>query len=726
MIVDRTQFLQGAGLLLVAFGLPGVSAPPSPAAQAGSSGASEANPLGPAVYPDVDSWLAVDPQGHVTIFFGKVELGTGVQTAVAQLAADELYVPFEAIHVIQGDTARTPNQGYTAGSQTLTAGAIPVRQAAAVARAQLLALGAEHLSAAPADCSTANGAVFVTSEPARRVTYGALIGGRRFDLTIPANPPLRSQTTFRVSGTSVPRIDIPAKIFGRFEYVGDVRVPHMLHGRVVYPPAPGATLASYDASGLHAIAPNIRVVRHGNFLGVVAAQEWDAIRAASALKVRWNDGPALPAMSALADVVRATPGTDRSLTDTGGTPAPSGGGVSATYSWPFQSHGSIGPSCSVADVGPHGVTVWSGTQGVYPLRDAIAQMLGRPAQTVRVIYTEAAGCYGQNGADDVAAAAVLLSRDAGAPVRVQYMRADETRWDPKGPAMVMSMHGSLAADGTVAEWDGHIWTPTHSQRPDGHAGNLLPALLAGTPPAPISYSGGDRDGKINYGIPVQHITITDQPTAVLRQSAMRGLGGTQNTFANESFMDELAHAAGADPLDFRLKHLTDPRERAVLEALRGDFTRGRGLAWVHYENTAAIVGAVADVSVDRKTGSVRVNHIWIAHDCGLVVNPNGLRNQIEGNAIQATSRAVHEAVQFQPHAVTSVDWVTYPILRFGEVPQVDIRLLDYPAQPVLGAGEATTTVIAPAIANAIFAQTGERVRSVPFTPQRVLAALSSA
>jgi CO/xanthine dehydrogenase Mo-binding subunit len=725
MIVDRTQFLQGTGLLLVAFGLPGVSAPPSPAAQAGS-GASEANPVAAPSYPEVDSWLAVDPQGHVTIFFGKVELGTGVQTAVAQLAADELYVAFDVIHVIQGDTATTPNQGYTAGSQTLTAGAIPVRQAAGVARAKLLTLGAQHLNAAPADCSTANGVVFVTSDPARRVTYGALIGGRRFDLTIPANPPMRAQTTFTVSGTPVPRVDIPAKIFGRFEYVGDVRVPHMLHGRVTYPPAPGATLAGYDLAAAHAIAPNVRVFRHGNFLGVVAAQEWDAIRAVTALKPRWNDGPALPAMSALADVVHATPGTDRSLANIGGTPAPSTGGVSATYSWPFQSHGSIGPSCSVADVRPDGVTVWSGTQGVFPLRNAIAQMLGRPAQSVRVIYTEASGCYGQNGADDVAAAAALLSREAGAPVRVQYMRVDETRCDPKGPAMVMSLHGSLAADGTVAEWDSHIYTPTHSQRPDGYAGNLLPALLAGTPHAPISYSGGDRDGNINYGIPVQHVTITDQPTAVLRQSAMRGLGGTQNTFANESFMDELAHAAGADPLEFRLKHLTNPRERAVLEALRADFTRGRGLAWVHYENTAAIVGAVADVTVNRKTGAVRVDHIWIAHDCGLVVNPNGLRNQIEGNAIQATSRAVHEAVQFTPHAITSVDWVTYPILRFAEVPQVDVRLLDYPDQPVLGAGEATTTVIAPAIANAIFAQTGARLRDVPFTPARVLAALKPA
>jgi CO/xanthine dehydrogenase Mo-binding subunit len=711
-MIDRGQFLQGASLLVVAFGVPRVAAAQSaPAA---------------AVLPQVDAWLAIDPQSQVTVFFGKVELGTGVQTAVTQLVADELYVPFNSISVVQGDTALTPNQGYTAGSHTLTYGALAVRQAAAVARAKLVELGAARLNASVLDCTTADAAVLVMSAPDRHVSYGALIGGRRFDLQVSPNPELRSQSTFAVSGTSVPRVDIPAKIFGQFTFVGDVRVPGMLHGRVIYPPAPGATLASVDESALGDIPERIRVVRRQNFLGVVAQTEWAAVRAARELKVTWSDGPPLPTAGDLYDVVQATPGGDRVLVDSGAPPGAAATVVTATYHWPYQSHGSIGPSCAVADVGATAVTIWSGTQGVYPLRDAIAQMLGRPAAGVRVTYVEGSGCYGHNGADDAAAAAALLSQEAGAPVRVQYMRVDETRWDPKGPAMVLALRGSIASDRSIATWESHVWTPSHSSRPDGKAGNLLPALLAGTPIAPVSFGGGDRDEKINYTIPAQHLVITDQPTAVLRSSALRGLGGTQNTFANESFMDELAHAAGVNPLDFRVNHLIDQRELAVLEAVRPAFTPGRGIAWVHYENDQAIVAAVADVSVDRSTGAVRVNHLWIAHDCGLIVNPDGLRNQIEGNAIQASSRALLEEVQFQPHEVTSVDWRSYPILRFGAIPQVDIELIDRPTAKVLGAGEATTCVIAPAIANAIFAQTGARLRTVPFTPARVLSALRAA
>ncbi len=426
--------------------------------------------------------------------------------------------------------------------------------------------------------------------------------------------------------------------------------------------------------------------------------------------------------------MRKTAGTDRALRADDVGPLIDGAkrGLSATYDWPFQAHGSIGPSAAVADVRAGGVTVWSGTQGVFPLRGALAQLLGVPGETVRVIYAEASGCYGHNGADDAAAAAALISQAVHAPVRVQYSRQDENGWDPKGPAMVMQVRAALDGAGTIAAWDYHVWTPTHNARPDGRAANLLPGRLAHVPPAPVSYVGGDRNAPNNYAIPKQRITITDQPSALLRQSALRGLGGTQNTFANESFVDELAHLAGADPLDFRLRHLRDARSRAVLEALRGDFRRGRGVAFVHYENTEARVAAVADCSVDRKTGVVRLNHVWVAHDCGLVVNPDGLRNQIEGNVLQAASRALKEQVTFADGRVTSVDWVSYPILTFAEVPEVTIRLLDRPNEKLVGAGEATTTVIAPALANAVFAQTGVRLRSVPFTPQAVLAALGQA
>jgi CO/xanthine dehydrogenase Mo-binding subunit len=706
----RARFLQTSGAIVVAFSLPVMHA---------------CAPTDP--YPDVDSWLAIDGNGDVTVSWGKVELGTGIDTAITQLVADELYVPFARVR-LAGVTTGNPNQGYTAGSESLSVGAVAVRQAAAVARGVLLSLAAERFGVASGDLRTGDGFVYVATESKRRIGYGDLIGGRRLNERVTANPPMRAQTSDRVSGTSVPRIDIPPKLNGTFSYVVDVTLPGMLHGRVVYPVQTGATLKSYDESSLRDIPESIRVVRKGNFLGVVATDEWHAIRAAQELRVSWSGGQTLPAMTQLADVVRSTPGTDRTVINLGDVDAALKSAtktVRAEYGWPFQSHGSIGPSCGVADVKNGGATIWSSTQGVFPLRGAIAEALELPVDAVRVIYVEGSGCYGHNGSDDAATAAALLSQSVGWPVRVQYMRADETRFDPKGPAMVNSLQGALSADGAIETWDLHIWSPTHNGRPDGRAGNTLPGMLAGAPAPPIRWIGGDLSAPNNYRIPAQRITITDQRAALLRQSALRTLGGAQNTFANESFIDELVHAAGANPIDFRLRHLDDDRAKAVLEALRGDYQKGRGVAFVHYENTQAIVAAVADVSVDRKTGTVRVNHLWIAHDCGFVVNPNGLRNQIEGNALQATSRALLEQVTFDCTHVTSVDWVTYPILRFNDVPEVTIHVIDRPDQRIAGAGEATTAVIAPAIANAIFAQTGARLRTVPFTPSALKRALTA-
>ncbi len=723
-VLDRARFLAVGGALVVAFALPGCA----PGRNAGGSGTSEANPMGAKVSPAVDAWLALGADGAVTVFFGKVELGTGVETSLAQLVADELYVPFARVRVVQADTARTQNQGYTAGSQTLTSGATPVRHAAAEARLVLLGLGARHLGVGPDRVETRDGAVAVRGEPARRVSYGALIGGRRFERTMETKPTLRAPATYEAIGKPIPRVDIPAKVSGSFAYAQNLRVPGMRHARVVLPPAPGAVLHDYDAASLAGIPEPIRIVRRGDFLAVVATKEWHAVRAAQELRVTWDGGTKLPATNAVADAVRKAGGKDRALR-ADDVDAVFGGAkrtLSATYTWPFQSHASIGPSAAVADVRADGATVWSGTQGVFPLRGALAELLGLPAERVRAIYVEASGCYGHNGADDAAAAAALVSQAVHAPVRVQYSRQDEHGWDPKGPAMVMEVRGALDDAGTIAAWDYHVWTPTHNARPDGHAANLLPGQLAHLPPAPVTYVGGDRNAPNNYAIPKQRITITDQPAAVLRQSALRGLGGTQNTFANESFVDELAHLAGADPLEFRLRHLRDERSRAVLQALRGDYERGRGVAFVHYENTEARVAAVVDCRVDHKTGVVRLDHVWIAHDCGLVVNPDGLRNQIEGNVLQAASRALKEEVTLADGRVTSIDWVGYPILTFAEVPDVTIRLLDRPNEKIVGAGEATTTVIAPAIANAIFARTGVRLRGAPFTPQAVLTALGQA
>lgn len=725
--IGRAAFLAGGGMVMVAFALP-----PAVLAQqqqaAPGSGQSEARTQGAQQYPNVDSWLAIDHTGDVTVLFGKAELGTGTQTALAQLVADDLDVALARVLVVDPDTTRTPNQGYTAGSQTLTSGALPVRQAAATARLVMLELAAAELHVPIERLRTHEGTVFVAGKPALVRSYGALIGGKTLNRAIDPRAPLADATRRRATGKPLPRIDLPAKVTGEFRYVHDVRVPGMQHGRVVLPPRAGATFQNVDESPLAVLGVPIRVVRNGNFLGVVAAKEQHAVRAAQLLGVRWSGGTALPEQDALAETVRRTKGDERIIIQTG---APSfelrsPRTLHSTYTWPFQSHGSIGPSCAVADVRPAGVTVWSATQGVYPLRGALAQLLGVSPESVRVTYVEGAGCYGHNGADDASAAAGLLSQSVGAPVRVQYSRLDETRWDPKGPAMVMELRGVLDRGFTrIVAWESTVWSPSHSGRPDGQASHLLPAMLAGTPESAnnATFVGSDRNAKTNYVLPAQRVTIYDQPTALLRQSALRGLGGTQNTFANESFVDELAHLAQANPIDFRRAHLDDERAQTVLEAVRKDYHPGRGVAFVRYENTGAYVAAVADVTVDRNSGAVRVNAVWIAHDCGLIVNPDGLRNQIEGNVVQAASRALLEEVRFGRDGVASVDWRTYPIFRFSDVPDVAITLIDRPAERILGAGEATTTVIAPAIANAIFAQTGARVRTVPFTPQRVLAAL---
>jgi nicotinate dehydrogenase subunit B len=459
--LDRAAFLKRTGLLVVGFAIP------APAFAQLTSGAvkKEATPSAAPTYPDVDQWLAIDRSGDVTVTFGKVELGTGTQTALLQLVADELYVPFERVRVVEVDTTRVPNQGYTAGSTTLSVGAVPVRQAAATARALLLELAAEKLHAAPGDLEPRNGAIVVANDPSRRATYGELIGSQTLHRKIEAHAPLRPPASYAVIGKPIPRVELPAKVTGRFPYVQNVRVPGMLHARLVLPPRVGAQLESVDEGSLRAIPGAVRVVRKGNFVAVVAQREWHAVRAARELKTSWSAGTTLPTTAQLHEAVQAIPGTPRELAnsgDVGAVLAATKDAVHARYEWPYQSHGSIGPSCAVAEVRDGEATVWSATQGVFPLRGAIAELLGLPAEKVRVVYAEGAGCYGHNGADDAAAAAALISQQIGKPVRLQYMRGDETAWDPKGPAMVHEMRGALDAHGKVVAWDARIWSPTHS------------------------------------------------------------------------------------------------------------------------------------------------------------------------------------------------------------------------------------------------------------------------
>ena len=586
----------------------------------------------------------------------------------------------------------------------------------------------------------------LANDPAARIRYGELIGARRFERTVSGLAPTRDPSTYEVVGQPVPRVDLPAKVFGEPAYLQDLRLPDMLHGRVVRPPTIGATLQDVDEASVRDMPGFVRVVRNGNFLGVVAEREEQAIRIARQLQATWQPASVLPAQESLFAFLRTLPTDDQLLVERGDTDAGlalAARTLQATYTVPYQMHGSIGPSCAVADVRPDSITVYSSTQGVYPLQGALAQLIGVAPEQVHVVYREGAGCYGHNGFDDAAADALLLSQAVGRPVRVQWMRADEHVWEPKGPPVLAEVRGGLDAQGNVVTWDYAVWTPNHSARPGSQAANLLAGQLVDPPPPPARnrYVGGDRNAPTNYTFPNNRVTIHWLQTTLLRPSALRGLGSAGNVFANESFMDELAALAGIDPVEFRLRHLDDPRARAVIEAaaeragwqprpspapadLSGS-TRGRGFAFLRYENDFAYAATVAEVAVDRATGQIRVERVTVAHDCGLIVNPDGLRNQIEGNVVQSTSRALLEQVSFDRDQVTCVDWAHYPILRFSEVPDVQVVLIDHPDQPAWGAGEVATAPTSAAIANAVFDATGARLRHVPFTPDVVQAALAA-
>ena len=728
--LSRRQLLAGSGALVVAFTLPlGVRAQTTPR---------DKLPL----YANVDAWLAIGRDGKVTVFTGKVELGTGVQTALAQIVAEELDVAMVSIVIVQGDTGRVPDQGPTVGSKTIHLGGPQLRAAAAAARATLLDLAAQRLGVPATDLVVKDGTVSVRGDEGRNVPYATLIGGKRFDKPVSGTGTPKSPDAYRIVGTSVRRTDIPGKLTGRYLFMQDLRLPGMLHGRVIRPAAPGATLGRVDESSVAGLPGLVKVVSRGNFVGVVAQREEQAIRAARELKVEWQAPPAAPAFKDVWEAIRATPTTDRVVLSVGNVDtgmASAARTLTATYRTPFQMHASIGPSCAVAEVREGSATVWSGTQGSFGLRDALAQLLGVAPESVRLVWAEASGCYGHNGADDVAGDAVLLSAAVGRPVRVQWMRHDEHGWEPKGPAMSIDVRAGLDAQGQVVAWDYAVTTPTHSTRPAGQAGNLLAGQLTGSPPR-HGFTGGDRNARHTYVFPNDRVTVRYQSKSLLRPSALRGLGAPQNTLANESFMDELAAAAGVDPIEFRRRHLKDERALAVLDAVARlsswqarssprrdaagqETVTGRGVAYAQYENENAYAAAVGEVEVNRRTGAVRVTRVWVAHDCGLIVNPDGVRNQIEGNVVQTISRALKEEVALDASGVTSLDWTAYPILTFLEAPDaIDIALIDRKDKPSVGAGEPAACPVPAMIANAIFDAVGARLRTMPFTPERVRAA----
>jgi nicotinate dehydrogenase subunit B len=690
----------------------------------------------------LDAWLRINANGTATVYSGKVELGQGATTALAQIVAEELDLPLSRVEMIPADTAMSPDEGVTSGSQTIEYGGVALRIAGANARAILIELAGQRLGVAADSLSVANGTI--SAPDGRKIGYGELAGAvdlhREVDPNVKPKPPAQH----RIVGLPVERFDIPRKVTGGVAYVQDLRLPGMLHGRIVRPPRYGSTLDSFDEAAVRAMPGVVAVVRDGSFLGVVAEREEQAINAQTALRksAKWTLGPELPDPAKIYEVLMALPSEATVISDKQ-APVPDGAKIlTATYHRPYLSHGSIGPSCAVAEFVDGKMTVWTHSQGVFPLRGNLAMGLKLPLDQVRCIHMEGSGCYGHNAADDVGFDAALLARAmAPRPVRVQWMRDDEFGWEPFGPAMTMQLKAALA-DGKVVDWNYEVWSNTHSTRPSEPGGNnLLASWYLAEPQQPAPPRGipqpagaGDRNAIPLYEFPSQRVTnhlIKDMP---IRVSALRTLGAYANVFAIESFLDELALEAGADPVAFRIAHLKDPRAIAVIEAVakkagwnpgeKGDGQRGRGIAFAKYKNLSVYVAVIAEVEVDRGTGTVRVPRAFAVADAGQIINPNGLANQIEGGVIQSTSWTLHESVKFDRDGIRSRDWLGYPILTMPEVPQVTVDLIDRPDQKSLGSGEGAQGPAAAAIANAFANATGKRMREIPFTPDRVKALLA--
>ena len=695
-------------------------------------------------------FVVVDAEG-VTAFNGHVDLGTGIATALAQVVAEELDVAVGRVRMVLGSIGVGPDQGATIASTTLQVTAVPLRAAAAQARAALLGLAAEELGVPLASLTIEDGVVGAGEN--RFASYGALLEGRQVRLELDLDASVKAPETYRVVGREVPRVDVPAKATGALVFVHDMRVPGMAHGRVVRPPHAGVDagpgvgrcLVGVDEGSVAHVPGLVGVVVVGDFVGVVAEREEHAVLAAEQLRVTWRPGPAVPDLSAPEEAIRANPRMVRVVKDTGNVDAALAGAavrMARTYVWPFQMHASIGPSCSLADWRDGGVTVWSGTQNPHHLQADLALLLDVDPARVVVHRMEAAGCYGRNCADDVGADAALLSRAVGRPVRVQLSRAQEHAWEPKGAAQVMDVDGGLDGAGNPAVYD------FATSYPSNRAPTLALILTGRVAPVPAVIEMGDRSSVPPYAIPSMRVVVNDMAPLV-RAAWLRGVSALPNSFAHESYVDELAVAAGVDPVEFRLRHLPDERGAELLRATAAQagwqartgarmrrgadgVLHGQGVAYAQYVHStfpgfgAAWSAWVAEVAVDPQSGAVTVSRVTAGQDSGLMVNPAGVRHQLHGNVIQSVSRVLKEEVRFDAAGVTSREWGAYPILTFPELPQTDALLMPRQGEPPMGAGESASVPSAAAIANAIYDATGVRFREVPFTPERIKAGLAAA
>jgi CO/xanthine dehydrogenase Mo-binding subunit len=756
---SRKTFLKGGGALVVGLSL-------------GSAGlASVADAAGPFPMVDpaqLDTWLSIDSKGMVTVRSGRVDQGQGKQTAYAQIVAEELDVRFDAVKVILGDTGVTPDQGNSTSTDGIRSGARPLRNAAAQARDALIGLAAANLGVAKASLTVSDG---VVSGGGRTVTYGELIGNRRFNITmtvtgterptdlrglnVTPTVPVKDPSAYRVVGQSIPRVDIPAKVAGSYPYTQNIVVPGMLHARMVLPPHVGAyprMVPQLLSARFRSKAPaGAQLFVRGNFVAVVADEEWNAIQAAKLVDAKWAMDEKMPNLGNYYAALRQQKNNEFTPTDTVTTrgdvdaafAAPGAKTLTARYDFPQQIHGLIGPSVAVASFNKDSgsLLIWAGSQNLVRTRADTAEMLGLSLESVRVLYTEQSSLFGRGGVDDVGPAAALLSKELGRPVRVQWMRQDEQAWGPQQPGRTHDLRGAVDGSGHIVAWQEESW----GIRARWDEGWPLPWLLLGTA-RPVDALSNAATGAPAYVVPnLRSVSHTVDP--LTRPMYMRTVGGTQTRFIHESFVDELAAAASEDPIEFRVKHLdlTNPVNQRALAVLRevqrrsgwqgrpspapgatsGTIVRGRGFSLS--PSASCCIANVAEVEVNRKTGVVSVSKLWAVAELGTIVNPDGVHNQFQGGSIMGISRALKETARLSKNSVTSVDWVTYPILRFKDVPPLDLTVLPTPASiPAGGIGEPSSIAVPAAIGNAFFDATGVRMRSLPLTPGRVRAALKGA
>lgn len=746
--LTRRQLLKAGGMLMVG----SVAGSHLLMAQTAPEAAAAKGPFPVPAANLVDSFIAIGADGSVTAYNGHVDLGTGVRTALGQLVADELHVDFAAVTMVLGHTARTPNLGPTIASNTIQVSSLPMRKAAAQVRQLLIQLASEKLGVPAERLATEKGFVLGAG---KRIGYGALVQGQDLQLPIDDKIELR-KSGFEYIGKSVQRVDIPNKVLGALTYIHDLRVPGMLHGRVIRPPYTGAdasaplgsSLVSVDEKSIAHLPGIVKVVVQGDFVGVVAEREEQAIAAMRQLKVQWKEWAGLPdlSLSGLHKTLADHPKTDRMLREDEGslqaleqakTP------LAREYVWPYHIHGSIGPSCAVAEVSGGRIQVWTGSQNPHDVRNDVAKLMDVAADNINVTRMEASGCYGRNCADDVASDAVLLAAAVGKPVRVQLMREQEAGWEPKGTGQLIRIRGGLDEHNNVAAYELRTCYPSNNA-------SALALILTGKVSAKVDpQQMGDRTAIPQYEYPKMRV-ISQDAVPIVRASWMRGVSALPNVFAHESWIDECAYLAKADPIEYRLRYLKDPRAVALIQEARKQcgwvegpahrnpapadqrLVKGRGFAYARYFHSkfpgygAAWATWVVDVTVDRETGEVKVDKVFVAQDTGAMVNPAGVRHQVHGNVVQSTSRVLKEFVTFDKQGVTSLEWGGYPILRFDELPEIDSLLVERPDEPSMGAGESASVPSAAAVGNAIFDATGVRLFEVPFTPSRVLAALKAA